>query len=89
MSSRSFVVGITGASGAAYAPRLLELLGSSGAEIHLIITPWGRRLLKDELGMSCTMTRMSVLRPAAAHSGMTAWSSCPVPRTPSAGLPVG
>ena len=52
MSSRSFVVGITGASGAAYAPRLLELLGGSGAEIHLIITPWGRRLLKDELGMS-------------------------------------
>ena len=52
MSGRSFVVGITGASGAAYAPRLLELLGASGARIHLIVTPWGRRLLKDELGMA-------------------------------------
>ena len=51
MSGRRFVVGITGASGAAYAPRLLEVLGQSGAEIHLIVTPWGRRLLKDELGI--------------------------------------
>lgn len=50
MSGR-FVVGITGASGAAYAQRLLELLAANNAEIHLLVTSWGRRLLKDELGM--------------------------------------
>ena len=51
MSGR-FIVGVTGASGAVYARRFLELLAASGAEIHLIVTSWGRRLLKDELGMS-------------------------------------
>ena len=50
MSGR-FIVGITGASGALYAQRLMELLAASNAEIHLLVTAWGRRLLKDELGM--------------------------------------
>lgn len=51
MKSRRFVVAVTGASGAAYSQRLLELLGASGADIHLLVTSWGRRLIKDELGM--------------------------------------
>lgn len=46
------VVGITGASGAAYARRLLECLCESGVDVHLIITPHGRQLLRDELGIS-------------------------------------
>jgi len=45
---RRFVVGITGASGAAYALRLLELLLSGGHEVHLVVTEYGRRLLADE-----------------------------------------
>lgn len=46
---RRFVVGISGASGAAYALRLLEvLLGQAGAEVHLVVTDYGRRLLFDE-----------------------------------------
>lgn len=49
--SRRFIVGITGASGAAYAQRLVELLAANDAEIHLLVSAWGRRLLKDELGM--------------------------------------
>ncbi len=51
MRPRRFVVAVTGASGAAYSQRLLELLGASGADIHLLVTSWGRRLIKDELGM--------------------------------------
>lgn len=45
------VVGITGASGALYAKRVLELLAAREVEIHLAVTPLGRRLLHDELGM--------------------------------------
>jgi len=48
---RRYVVGITGASGAAYAARTIELLTAGGAEVHLSITPLGRRLLADELNM--------------------------------------
>jgi 4-hydroxy-3-polyprenylbenzoate decarboxylase len=46
------VVAITGASGAAYAQRLLGCLAAAEAEIYLICSPYGRRLLADELGIA-------------------------------------
>jgi 4-hydroxy-3-polyprenylbenzoate decarboxylase len=49
---RRFVLGITGASGAAYALRLLEQLLINGHEVHLVVTDYGRRLLYDEAGIS-------------------------------------
>lgn len=45
---RRFVVGISGASGAAYALRLIEQLLISGDEVHLVVSDYGRRLLFDE-----------------------------------------
>ena len=45
------VVGVSGASGAAYATRLLELLLDGGHEVHLVVTEFGRRLLSEELGI--------------------------------------
>jgi 4-hydroxy-3-polyprenylbenzoate decarboxylase len=45
------VIGITGASGAPYARRLLQLLAESGIEVHVVISALGRRLLFDELGI--------------------------------------
>jgi 4-hydroxy-3-polyprenylbenzoate decarboxylase len=46
------IVGITGASGAAYARRVLQLLYAAGVEIHLVVSAPGKRLLVDELGVS-------------------------------------
>ena len=51
-SLRSIVVGITGASGAAYAQRLLQCLVAAEVDVHLVISPHGRRLLADELGIT-------------------------------------
>ena len=48
---RRIVVAVTGASGAAYARRLLQCLAEADAEIHLVVTPYGRRLFKDELAI--------------------------------------
>lgn len=45
------VVAITGASGALYAQRFIQGLVAARARVHLVISPYGRRLLKDELGM--------------------------------------
>ncbi len=45
------VVGITGASGAVYARRVMELLAEAGVEIHLTVSALGRRLLFEELGL--------------------------------------
>jgi flavin prenyltransferase len=49
---KRIVVAVTGASGAAYAKRLLECLADAGTEIHLIVSPHGRELLADELGIT-------------------------------------
>jgi 4-hydroxy-3-polyprenylbenzoate decarboxylase len=51
LRAKRFIVAITGASGALYAKRLIEALNASGAEIFLIVSPYGKRLLHDELGM--------------------------------------
>lgn len=48
---RRFVVGISGASGAWYAQRLLEILLGQGHEVHLVVSDYGKRLLFDESGI--------------------------------------
>ncbi len=50
MTSR-IVIGITGASGAVYARRVMELLADAGVEMHLTVSSLGRRLLFEELDM--------------------------------------
>jgi len=47
----TIVTAITGASGAAYAQRFIQGLVAGGVQTHLVISPLGRRLLYDELGM--------------------------------------
>jgi 4-hydroxy-3-polyprenylbenzoate decarboxylase len=49
MTSYPIVVGITGASGAIYAVRLLEVLRAAGREVHLSISPSGRDVIRQEL----------------------------------------
>ena len=43
-------VAITGASGAVYAVRLLEVLLEAGREVHLVISPSGGAVIRQELG---------------------------------------
>src|SRR3954447_1746243 len=45
------VTAITGASGAAYAQRFIQGCVAAGVNVHLVVSPLGRRLLHDELGM--------------------------------------
>lgn len=46
------IIGISGASGAAYGVRLLQLLQKTNVETHLIVSKWGVRTLAEETGMS-------------------------------------
>ncbi len=52
MNRKRIIVGISGASGALYATRVLELLAEADVEIHLTVTKYGRRLLADELNIT-------------------------------------
>ncbi|HWB20469.1 MAG TPA: UbiX family flavin prenyltransferase [Phycisphaerales bacterium] len=51
LGEQRIVVGITGASGAVYAQRVIELLTQAEVEVHLAVSALGRRLLADELGL--------------------------------------
>jgi 4-hydroxy-3-polyprenylbenzoate decarboxylase len=62
----TFVIGITGASGAVYGLRLLEALAAGGHRLHVIASPTGRSILKDETGLDLGAT------PASARAALTA-----------------
>lgn len=44
------VMGVTGASGAVYAKRLLSGLTRAGAEVHLVVSDRGQEVMAEELG---------------------------------------
>jgi 4-hydroxy-3-polyprenylbenzoate decarboxylase len=51
MNHMEIVTAITGASGALYALRFIQGLVAANVNVHLVVSPLGRRLLHDELGM--------------------------------------
>jgi len=61
------ILAITGASGAVYAVRLLDVLLASGREVHLVISPSGNAVLKQELGALVDLERFD---PAPLFSAM-------------------
>lgn len=63
------VVGITGASGAPYAVRLLQQLTAAHRPVSLIVSNYGMRLLETEANISS----LAALRLAVGKDG---WDSC-------------
>ena len=55
---RSVTIGITGASGAVYATRTLAALFERGVHVELVVSDYGRRLLRDELGDAATVDQL-------------------------------
>jgi 4-hydroxy-3-polyprenylbenzoate decarboxylase len=53
-----YVVAITGASGAVYAARTVAALLEQGCELDLVVSDYGRRLLRDELGDDAAVERL-------------------------------
>ena len=58
MSGRNIVLAVTGASGAIYATRTLASLLERGCHVELVISDYGRRLLRDELGDAAAVDRL-------------------------------
>ncbi len=54
----SVALAITGASGALYAVRTLAALMSQGLRVETIVSDFGRRLLRDELGEEASVERL-------------------------------
>jgi 4-hydroxy-3-polyprenylbenzoate decarboxylase len=57
-AQRSVALAVTGASGALYAVRTLAELLSRGVHVELVVSDYGRRLLRDELGEEASVERL-------------------------------
>jgi len=55
----TFAVGVTGASGAIYAVRTIAALLERGCHLEIVVTDFGRRLLRDELGDEASVDRLA------------------------------
>jgi 4-hydroxy-3-polyprenylbenzoate decarboxylase len=55
LDNRPIVVGITGASGAIYAMRLVEVLLATGRDVHLSISTAGRDVIRQELSLEVSL----------------------------------
>jgi 4-hydroxy-3-polyprenylbenzoate decarboxylase len=55
----SVAMAITGASGAIYATRTLAALLERGCHVELVVSDYGKRLLKDELGDEASVDRLT------------------------------
>jgi flavin prenyltransferase len=69
---RSIVVAITGASGAIYATRTVAALLERGCHIELVVSDYGRRLLRDELGDDAAVDKLMDYLVAAYGEGVRA-----------------
>ena len=55
---QAIAIAVTGASGAVYATRTVAALLERGVHVELIVSDYGRRLLRDELGEQATVDRL-------------------------------
>ena len=76
MPPQRLIVAVTGATGAIYGVRMLEMLRGTAVETHLVISPWGRRTLLhetcytvDEVQRLATVTYLPSDQGAAISSG--------------------
>jgi 4-hydroxy-3-polyprenylbenzoate decarboxylase len=72
---KRLIVAITGATGAIYGVRLLEMLRDAAVETHLVISPWGRRTLVHETSFSVDRVQQLATVTYAANDQGAAISS--------------
>ena len=72
-ANRPFVIAITGASGAIYAVRLLQVLAHGDVEVHLTISPSGAAVIQEELGFEMNLKQPDL---SELVGNVPAWTSC-------------
>ena len=70
----TIAIAITGASGAVYATRTLAALLSRGVHVEVVISDYGRRLLRDELGDGASVDRLMPFLEEKYGAGVSAGS---------------
>jgi 4-hydroxy-3-polyprenylbenzoate decarboxylase len=80
MAGEAVVVAVTGASGAIYAVRTVAALLSRSVHVELVVSDYGRRLLRDELGDEATVDHLmpylsTAYGPSVDHGSLTLHSN--------------
>ena len=70
----AIAIAITGASGAVYSTRTVAALLERGVHVELIVSDYGRRLLRDELGEQASMDRFVPFLTEKYGAGVSAGS---------------
>lgn len=73
--TKPLVLAITGASGAPFAVRLLQVLSQTDCGVHLTISPSGAAVLQQELGLRVDLKS---LRPVELLEARAAWQRRPL-----------
>src|SRR5438874_13405224 len=70
MAASDLVLAMTGASGAAYGVRLLDVLLAAGRTVHLVISPAGSEVILQELDRKIRLDefRLADLSPSATNA---------------------
>ncbi len=68
---RTVAIAVTGASGAIYAARTMAALLERGCHLELVVSDYGRRLLREELGEDAAVERLGVFLEAKYGPGVT------------------
>jgi 4-hydroxy-3-polyprenylbenzoate decarboxylase len=71
---KAIAVAITGASGAIYATRTVAALLARGVHVELVVSDFGRRLLRDELGESASLDGLKAFLAGKYGEDLTAGS---------------
>lgn len=69
---QTVALAVTGASGAIYATRTLAAFLTLGVRVELIVSDYGRRLLRDELGEDAVVERLAPFLAAKYGPGVNA-----------------
>jgi len=69
---RNFVLAITGASGAVYAVRLLDVMVAAGCDVQLAISPAGQAVLRQELGLDVNLDEFRLDSLLPTHKELSA-----------------
>jgi flavin prenyltransferase len=76
--TRPIVLAITGASGAIYGARLLQMLLASGREVHAVVSPAGQQVIRQELQVELAVELASAPAPAASGGPLSVESLLPL-----------
>ena len=71
---QAVAIAITGASGAVYATRTVAALLERGVHVELVVSDYGRRLLRDELGEQASIDRLVPFLTEKYGAGVSAGS---------------